>query len=186
MKNKTKIKSKQYSYILLIFLLISVFFAIFVFYQKPLNQNQQEHLYFAYGSNMNVAQMKERCPNNIEAVGPAKLENYEFGFDSRGYANIRSKQGEYVWGFVWEIGESCISSLDRYEGYPNIYDRKEVVVKSSQELNAFVYIQPESEFGGMPQQEYLDSKIIPGAIENGLPDQWVNKLENISASTKLK
>jgi len=140
--------------------------------------NQPSILYFAYGSNMNAIQMKERCGNDFVGITPARLDNYEFGFDKNGYANVRPAQGEFVWGFVWKIGESCKNNLDGYEGYPNTYNRKDVLVKNNdQDLNVFIYIQPAEKFGGAPQKDYLNNKIIIGAKENGLPQEWIKKLE---------
>ena len=184
MKNRKKIESNKIVCFFILFVLIIIFAFLLIFIPKSTEQIQQTQLYFAYGSNMNIAQMNQRCPTNLDKVGSARLDDYEFGFDSRGYANIRSKQGEYVWGFVWKIDELCVSSLDRYEGYPNVYNRKNVVVidKNGKNLNAFVYIQSDDEFGGIPQKDYLLNKIIPGAIENGLPNEWINKLNDISVT----
>jgi len=178
MKKRKKFKLKYVVLILIVVLCIIAIVMLAINNQKPVGQNDKTQLYFAYGSNMNTSQMRERCPTNVEGIGPAKLSDYEFGFDSRGYANIRSKLGEFVWGFVWRIDEKCISSLDIYEGYPNTYGRKDVVVMGeSQKMNAFVYIQSENEFGGIPQIEYLNNKIISGAVENKLPSEWVDKLK---------
>ncbi len=45
-------------------------------------------LYFAYGSNINLDQMAQRCPD-AQVVGPVTLENYELLF--RG--NLRGAGG---------------------------------------------------------------------------------------------
>ena len=42
----------------------------------------EENLYFAYGSNLDLEQMAQRCPD-AEIVGPVRLENYELRFRSR-------------------------------------------------------------------------------------------------------
>lgn len=41
-------------------------------------------LYFAYGSNINLDQMAQRCPD-AQVVGPVTLENYELLF----HGNLR-------------------------------------------------------------------------------------------------
>jgi gamma-glutamylcyclotransferase (GGCT)/AIG2-like uncharacterized protein YtfP len=161
----------------------SASFLLFLWNKINQIQNTNQELYFAYGSNMNTDQMKERCGNGFKAVGPAQLNNYEFGFDKNGYANIRPKQGEYVWGFIWEIETSCIKSLDQYENYPNTYNRENVsVTKNGQNLNVFVYIQSAEKFGGAPLGDYLNNKIIPGAKENKLPQEWIRKLEQYNSN----
>lgn len=45
-------------------------------YPKSTGQDNVEQLYFAYGSNMNTAQMDDRCKTSHKGVGPAKLINY--------------------------------------------------------------------------------------------------------------
>ena len=109
----------------------------------------------------------------------ARLDNYEFGFDQRGYANIRPRIGEFVWGVAWLITPECIASLDGYEDYPDTYNKRIVSAKDSnlQDLDVFVYIENAENFGGVAQKDYLNNKIIVGAKENGLPDFWIKKLE---------
>lgn len=59
--------------------------------------------YFAFGSNMNHKQMKERCPNS-KFIKRVYLENYKFVYDGYSYtrrgpvANIVESQEEIVWG----------------------------------------------------------------------------------------
>lgn len=73
----------------------------------------------------------------------------------------------------------CVKSLDKFEHYPDFYDRKNIiVVADNQSRNAFAYIESAEEFGGVPQEDYLISKIITGAKENGLPDEWIQKLDS--------
>ena len=46
---------------------------------------------------------------------------------------------------VWEIGERDEASLDRYEGYPSFYYKKDLTVAlDGQEVTAMVYITPKS------------------------------------------
>ena len=51
----------------------------------------EENLYFAYGSNLDLEQMAQRCPD-AEIVGPVRLENYELRFRGSG-AILRSMFG---------------------------------------------------------------------------------------------
>lgn len=47
----------------------------------------EENLYFAYGSNLDLEQMAQRCPD-AEIVGPVRLENYELRFCGSGFATV--------------------------------------------------------------------------------------------------
>lgn len=75
----------------------------------------EENLYFAYGSNLDLEQMAQRCPD-AEIVGPVRLENYELRFRGSGFATVAPKKGSTVHGLVWKITPNCEQSLDRYEG----------------------------------------------------------------------
>ena len=87
-------------------------------------------LYFAYGSNLNHHQMK-----NIRGVGSKYLrtiflKNYKLLFchpnklNKYGYANIVKKKGSKVPGAIWKITRKHEKILDRYEEFPNSYQKK--------------------------------------------------------------
>ena len=87
-------------------------------------------LYFAYGSNLNHHQMK-----NIRCVGSKYLKtiflkDYKLSFchpnklNKYGYANIIKKKGSKVPGAIWEITIKHEKILDRYEEFPNSYQKK--------------------------------------------------------------
>ena len=90
----------------------------------------EENLYFAYGSNLDLEQMAQRCPD-AEIVGPVRLENYELRFRGSGFATVAPKKGSTVHGLVWKITPNCEQSLDRYEGYPRHYTKETVTVKDA-------------------------------------------------------
>ncbi|AEH23208.1 AIG2 family protein [Thermodesulfobacterium geofontis OPF15] len=89
--------------------------------------------YFAYGSNMSLEQMKERCGNLWKKIGIGYVEGYELVFDgyssTRGgpTANMVENPNERVWGVVFKFNsfDDLINCLDKYEGYPFSYTRKE-------------------------------------------------------------
>ena len=78
--------------------------------------------YLAYGSNLNVEQMKYRCPN-ARKCRTTVIHEYELVF-RRGYLTIEPKPGASVPVGIWEITEEDERNLDRYEGYPRFYDKK--------------------------------------------------------------
>ena len=56
--------------------------------------------YLAYGSNLNLEQMSNRCPN-AKPVGVGLLEDYRLIF--RNYLTIEPQKGSVVPFAVWEI-----------------------------------------------------------------------------------
>ena len=96
----------------------------------------KKFLYFAYGSNLNIEQMKIRCPGAV-GISPAVLEGWKLA--ERIYADIEKAPGECVNGALYEISD--FAALDRFEGYPQCYDREEVMVtdNSGTYRKAWVY-----------------------------------------------
>lgn len=70
-------------------------------------------LYFAYGSNLNIEQMKRRCPA-ATPLGAIVIDNFALVF--RGVADIEPRDGSLLHGGLWEITDECVKALDRYEG----------------------------------------------------------------------
>ena len=59
-------------------------------------------LYFAYGSNINLDQMRYRCPD-ASVYGQAVLDNYDLRFRGSGVATVEPKEGACVYGLLWEL-----------------------------------------------------------------------------------
>ena len=76
--------------------------------------------YFAYGSNLNQEHMQWRCKDAM-CLGPHTLQGYQLVF--RFYADIIPSQDNSVKGGLWEISENDEVALDRYEGYPDLYEK---------------------------------------------------------------
>nr|WP_276308344.1 gamma-glutamylcyclotransferase family protein [Ammonifex thiophilus] len=81
--------------------------------------------YFAYGSNMSAARMRERVGEvgGWEERIPGVLEEWRLVFNKvasrnprEGFANIEPSAGERVEGCLYRLSESVLERLDRYEG----------------------------------------------------------------------
>ena len=130
------------------------------------------YLYFAYGSNLNPARMKSRCPESVK-VSPAVLHDYRLA--ERKFADIESAPGEFVHGALYDISENDLASLDGYEGFPRVYTRQEVLVTDAAGVyrKALVYIMTEdtarSRAGEKFSEEYR-KMCSQGAQFWGIPD----------------
>ena len=103
-----------------------------------------ERYYIAYGSNLSVEQMKVRTPDAV-IVGTARLEGWRLLF--RQFATIEKCKGYSVPVLVWKISAQDEKSLDRYEGFPRFYIKKNLKVAVTSldgqdlgELTAMVYV----------------------------------------------
>lgn len=128
-------------------------------------------LYIAYGSNMNLEQMSHRCPK-AKVVGTGILKDYKLTFRGRykGVANIEPCKDKAVPIVLWEITEECERALDLYEGYPNLYIKKEVEVTIADDVKtAMVYIMS-NEYKDMVAvpTEYYFRVIVKGYSDNGI------------------
>lgn len=123
--------------------------------------NTKEHLYIAYGSNLNLTQMKRRCPT-AKAVGITELRNWRLWFrgqNRNAVATIEREQGFKVPVFVWWLQPDDEAALDHYEGFPFLY-RKETlrVTVSGERFQAMVYIMDDnSRPYGTPSATYLST-----------------------------
>ena len=84
--------------------------------------------YLAYGSNLNVQQMRYRCPD-ATIFGTAEIPDYQLLFKGSMtgfYLTIEKKEGSTVPVAVWEVSECDERNLDAYEGCPNFYYKTEM------------------------------------------------------------
>ena len=105
--------------------------------------------YFAFGSNMDPVRMKQRGVK-FTSRRKALLGEYELRFNKMNhqkpgsaFANIVYKSGGVVEGLLYEIDEEGLKNLDKYEGYPKHYDRKEVTLwlaDANEKVKAITYV----------------------------------------------
>ena len=119
--------------------------------------------YLAYGSNLNVRQMKWRCPT-AKAIGTAVIKDYELlfkGSKTGAYLTIESKAGAEVPVAVWSVEPADEERLDVYEGFPAFYYKTELELLvryfSGKTVlrKAFVYIMHEERPLGLPSSSYV-------------------------------
>ena len=80
-------------------------------------------LYFAYGSNLNLFQMKRRCKDSV-FLKKYELKGYRLNFRSKyRAADIEKSKNSLVPGALFEISKSDEKKLDVYEDYPTLYKK---------------------------------------------------------------
>ena len=137
--------------------------------------------YIAYGSNLNVRQMKFRCPT-AKIVGTAVIGDYELlykGSKTGSYLTIEKKKGSVVPVAVWEVTAADEHNLDIYEGYPNFYYKKNMKIRLSETgkmIDAFVYIMHEERKIGVPSLSYV-STCLQGYISFGFDEQYLSEAQ---------
>ena len=87
-------------------------------------------LYFAYGSNLNHKQMKQRCKDS-SFLKKFILKGYNLCFSHKtdksiyGHANVIKNKNFNVPGAIWNISKKDENELDGYEGVDYNYYQKE-------------------------------------------------------------
>lgn len=137
--------------------------------------------YFAYGSNMSLARMTERCgQDNFVDLGKAQLPGYSFYFYGRGHANIRPMASQTIEGVLFQIKDACLKSLDQVEGYPNTYQRQAVKINwKNTNVLAQAYIVEKDQTVGTPTAEYYQI-VLSGAQEHNLSESYVQQIKALA------
>ena len=78
-------------------------------------------LYFAYGSNLNLFQIKRRCKDSV-FLKKINLKDFRLTFRSKyRAADIEPKKNSIVPGGLFDISKSDEKKLDVYEDCPSLY-----------------------------------------------------------------
>ena len=146
----------------------------------------KKRYYIAYGSNLNIRQMRRRCPG-ATILGTANLRGWELlfkGSKTGSYLTIEECEGGTVPVVIWDVTPADEAALDRYEGFPSFYYKKEIRLQykgirtgKRRTVTAFAYIMHEDRPVGVPSQYYMatymegyetfrfDRKVLAAAYE---------------------
>lgn len=141
--------------------------------------------YAAYGSNLNKAQMKARCPK-ATAMGAVELPKAQLVFN--GVADVVFHETKTAMIGLWKITDACERELDMYEGVISRKDghafksgayRKEtirvIVTEDGAEVetDALIYVMNRDK-REMPMLSYLN-RIKDGFKDFGLDEKWLRE-----------
>ena len=124
---------------------------------------EKKKYYLAYGSNLNIRQMRYRCPG-AKPIGITVIPDHELlykGSKTGAYLTIEPKKNSIVPIAVWEVTADDEKRLDAYEGCPTFYYKKAVRLPvklangKTKKLDAFVYIMHEERKLGIPSLAYI-------------------------------
>jgi gamma-glutamylcyclotransferase (GGCT)/AIG2-like uncharacterized protein YtfP len=141
---------------------------------------RESTLYFAYGSNMDLSQMRLRAPEAIP-LEPAILRGYRFVINRAGWATVVPVPGGIVRGLLWDVPGESMAGLDSYEGVDEgLYTRSSVEVERGSAVDRAVIYLALDETPGAARRGYIDS-IIAAARAIGAPEDYVAELEQFRA-----
>jgi len=156
-------------------------------------------LYFAYGSNLDLEQMRARAPD-ARVVGLGLLRDHRLTFPLRslhwggGAAGLTRAHGATVWGVLYELSDSDLASLDAHEGWHgpgdhhNTYDRDLATVELTRPDDGSVprRVRATTYFARTlnptpPTRAYLDA-MLRGARAHRLPPEYIEWLESVEVA----
>lgn len=132
--------------------------------------------YFAYGSNLWLPQMAERCPD-ATVLGPATVSGWRFVITARGWASLIPDAASRVHGLVWSLTPADEAALDRHEGVAESDYRKEEW-PLPEHGRTLVYLATETGLG-TPPDWYL-ARIVGGAALAEFPADYIDTLKKWS------
>ena len=131
---------------------------------SPINQN----IYFAYGSNLNLRQMAQRCPT-AKLLGTGAIPDHELLFRGReegqSYLTVRPCPGAQVPVAAFSVQPSDVHELDLYEDVPGgLYRVEPIATEIRHEglnrgvLEGFWYVMNDAR-RLPPSQEYWETLV---------------------------
>lgn len=119
--------------------------------------------YLAYGMNTNIQSMNLRCPDAVR-LGTVNLPCHKLQF--KYFCDAVYDVNSIMECTLWSITEQCERSLDRLEGYPDFYCKKEVSVEwKGKTIKAMIYFMPPGNDLDFPSESYF-SCVTQGYAEN--------------------
>ena len=132
-------------------------------------------LYFAYGSNLNHFQMKQRCKDSV-FLKKVNLKDFRLTFRSKyRAADIEPKKNSFVPGGLFEISKSDEKKLDEYEDFPSLYRKfyfyyhgKKVMTYMMVKKSPFMF--PTERYLNIVKKGYQDCKLDNKILLKALKD----------------
>jgi len=153
----------------------------------------KSELVFAYGSNMDPDQMRERCPESDLSWFVAEARGWKLCFPREskkrrgGVGSIAPDEGSSVWGVVFAVSDRDLVRLDQYEGVSSgRYTRAQIELFGTDggRHSAWTYFAvPEDTGDFIPHYSYIDL-YVKGAIYFGLPAAYVESLKRTQDGAK--
>jgi hypothetical protein len=153
-------------------------------------------IYFAYGTDMNPAQMAERSPGH-RTMGVARLRGHRLIFPrfSRTWgcasASIEPSPNDAVFGVLYDVPHDDIPILHHHQGYDpdgplelNRHTLREVNVLrmgGSEPVKAITYVATPDAPDALPSKAYMNT-VIDGARYHGLPRAYLVLLQAVKTA----
>ena len=154
--------------------------------KAPRGVARKGNLYFAYGANMAVRDMRSRCPGAM-LLGTAKLRNFRLHINRDGYATIVPDARKTVFGALWRLTVRDLRALDAFEEVDRgiyIRTRMDVRLPRGGMMPAIIYLATNAE-PGRPQRRYIRG-IVESARHFRFPAAYRHELSQWEAPAEKR
>ncbi|MEW5773317.1 MAG: gamma-glutamylcyclotransferase family protein [Thermodesulfobacteriota bacterium] len=143
--------------------------------------------YFAYGSNMLSARLRDRCPS-ARPLGCAVVTGHELRWhkpskDGSGKCDLFrvDVQGAVAHGVLYQIDASELDALDQAEGRGHGYEQRDIVaLLDGTPHTAMTYRATDTDTSLRPYSWYT-ALVLAGAREHRLPEVYIAMLEAVES-----
>ena len=149
--------------------------------------------YLAYGSNLNLEEMKYRC-RSAKPIGKLILNGYRLVYkgdsDNYAYLTLEKDLNSFVPLGLYELSIFDIKSLDLYEGYPELYSKIYLPINiNNKKQKALIYIMNDEFDYHLPSIEYINTCIKGyhdfGFDINILKKAYIDTYKNLNKNKKI-
>ena len=164
--------------------------------KTPRRVARKGNVYFAYGANMAVRDMRSRCPG-AKLLGTAKLRNFRFHINRDGHATVVPDARKTVFGALWRLTVRDLRALDAFEEIDRgiyirtripvrIYSRKRIDVRlpRGSMIPVIIYLATNTE-PGRPQRRYIRG-IVESARHFRFPAAYRHELSQWEAPAEKR
>ncbi len=150
--------------------------------------NRDTLLYFAYGSNLSLARLRQRTPSarrhGTWLLPGHSLRFHKAGRDGSGKCDAfyTGDHRDQVIGALFRIDIACKRTLDDVEGLGRGYGEKTVALhhEDGRIIEALTYYATAIDPALQPYHWYLDH-VLRGARESGLPSDYIQAIQSVTA-----
>jgi gamma-glutamylcyclotransferase (GGCT)/AIG2-like uncharacterized protein YtfP len=145
-------------------------------------------LYFAYGSNLDIKQVRRRCLDcDVKKISIGYLPEHRLAFTQfyepwgGGVADIVKDSKSCVWGILYELTMDALKLLDAYEGYPIDYDRTQhtIMTLEGRRYMAWVYTVKRKDGDFIPPSKRYINILKQTAKNSEFPKEYLSYLDQI-------
>jgi len=142
-------------------------------------------LYFAYGANLDSAEVRKRCPRS-KSLGVAQLKRHRLVVMREGWLTVVRDARADVHGVLWDLALSDIPALDRFEQVGSgLYAKiTQPVVAAGGPKRALVYVGANAGPGRV-HPDYI-ATVLESARTWPLPRDGLAELERLAREAGVK